>query len=446
MNHDSLLPLASSADFTDSIPTDLAGMASSKRPSVSRGIDGFYPYYAGFPASFARSVLERVQARCQGIVLDPWNGSGTTTAVASDLGMTAVGVDLNPAAIVIARGKLARFDSPVHGRELLEQIHRSAKRRRFSSIRESDPLLSWCSLDAVTEVRKIQLAIRSVVRAKTDMVHGSSFLESFFQACLLRSLRQLLVKRDTANPTWVRKSRREGVCAADVHSLFGRLVAEVSESRDFIAEESRRCGRAILMHGDARCLAIPDGAVAVALCSPPYCTRIDYAVCYSMELAALGMSVDQGWFDGLRRNLTGTTMIRPHSGYCMSQWSPGVRQLVESIREHRSFRVNRYYFRSYWQYFEDAHQAVGELARVLAPEGSAYLVVQGSYFRELPVDLSSLYIDMGKKFGLTGDVVATVPVQSYFSRIHRTAPGGQLKRHYSESVICLRKAGSSHRS
>ncbi|MEN0068403.1 MAG: DNA methyltransferase [Myxococcota bacterium] len=39
------------------------------------------------------------------IVLDPWNGSGTTSLVASALGGKSIGVDLNPFASLIAAAK-----------------------------------------------------------------------------------------------------------------------------------------------------------------------------------------------------------------------------------------------------------------------------------------------------------------------------------------------------
>ncbi|WP_410712175.1 DNA methyltransferase [Bradyrhizobium sp. BEA-2-5] len=41
------------------------------------------------------------------VVLDPWNGSGTTTSVANGAGLTAVGIDINPAMAVVAKARLS---------------------------------------------------------------------------------------------------------------------------------------------------------------------------------------------------------------------------------------------------------------------------------------------------------------------------------------------------
>jgi DNA modification methylase len=78
-------------------------------PKNSRnGVDRFYWYYAAYSAEFARKTLSQIASSNGAIVVDPWNGSGTTTAAASDLGFKSVGLDLNPVAMIISH---ARFSS-----------------------------------------------------------------------------------------------------------------------------------------------------------------------------------------------------------------------------------------------------------------------------------------------------------------------------------------------
>ena len=80
------------------------------------GWEGFFPYYAGYPTQFATDVIRTAGLAPRSSVLDPWNGSGTTTYAASQLGHTAIGLDLNPVMIVIAR---ARMLSPSEANSLL---------------------------------------------------------------------------------------------------------------------------------------------------------------------------------------------------------------------------------------------------------------------------------------------------------------------------------------
>jgi DNA modification methylase len=65
----------------------------------------FYKYYAGYSEAFVADALAALELDPKSIILDPWNGAGTTTSLASQLGHYACGVDLNPALVVIARAR-----------------------------------------------------------------------------------------------------------------------------------------------------------------------------------------------------------------------------------------------------------------------------------------------------------------------------------------------------
>ena len=83
-----------------SSPSLPATVSCPKLPRHSKG----YRYYAGYSRPFVYDILSRWPSHA--LVLDPWNGSGTTTTVAAELGLECVGVDLNPAMVVVARAAL----------------------------------------------------------------------------------------------------------------------------------------------------------------------------------------------------------------------------------------------------------------------------------------------------------------------------------------------------
>lgn len=73
-------------------------MRLTERPISSPKRDGraqttwerFFPYYAGFPETFANDVLTTLNLKTGATVLDPWNGSGTTTYAAVHRGYNAL--------------------------------------------------------------------------------------------------------------------------------------------------------------------------------------------------------------------------------------------------------------------------------------------------------------------------------------------------------------------
>ena len=86
--------------------TRLRILSPKRNKRLQTGWEGFFPYYAGFPELFARDLLQSAKLPRGAVILDPWNGSGTTTYVASGFGMTSIGIDLNPVMIIVAHARL----------------------------------------------------------------------------------------------------------------------------------------------------------------------------------------------------------------------------------------------------------------------------------------------------------------------------------------------------
>lgn len=69
---------------------------SPKRAGArTRSTPESYPYYAGFSEAFVADVMSLHELPEDALVLDPWNGSGTTIKSAWDAGYNAMGYDLN---------------------------------------------------------------------------------------------------------------------------------------------------------------------------------------------------------------------------------------------------------------------------------------------------------------------------------------------------------------
>ncbi len=69
--------------------------------------DSIYPYYAGFSDEFVVDALEWVaEGKRDPLLLDPWNGAGTTTRVGSQQKKRTIGLDLNPVMVLVANAEL----------------------------------------------------------------------------------------------------------------------------------------------------------------------------------------------------------------------------------------------------------------------------------------------------------------------------------------------------
>lgn len=112
----------------------------------------WYNYYAGYSHSFAKSIIDSSKLTESSVILDPWNGAGTTTLMSSLSGYRSVGIDLNPVMKVIAKAKQATVE---------EAVHISLKLQKLSSVRlrkieDNDPLEFWFHKSGVLAIRKVE--------------------------------------------------------------------------------------------------------------------------------------------------------------------------------------------------------------------------------------------------------------------------------------------------
>jgi hypothetical protein len=192
---------------------------------LQTGWEGFFPYYAGYPELFARELLKSAKLPRGAVVLDPWNGSGTTTYTATLRGLNSIGIDLNPVMIIVARARLLPPSEADHLRPLAATILLHA-RSAPPTLQPDDALLGWFDPATAAFVRGIEQNIRrSLVGSMTkspDGVHldrisgtAATLYVALFAAC-----RRLVAPFRSSNPTWLRAPK-----ANDARIVPGRHCA-----------------------------------------------------------------------------------------------------------------------------------------------------------------------------------------------------------------------------
>lgn len=416
---------------------------SPKRLIASRDLDAWYPYYAGFSSVFARRVLESLRLPEGARVLDPWNGSGTTACAAYELGLHVVGVDLNPVAGVIALGKLAALALDPR---LLERAT-DLLAERFSgrnAAADTGELGNWLDRRSANLMRRLveqASVIGATLAARSRRLRSETGFDpvtAFLLLCLLRSGRQLALKRSWSNPTWVKMSEPGSLRTIEWREAFVRTA------KSFLFEAHHRSvvsgGRACVATGDAVNLPTFGRDFDVVLTSPPYCTRIDYAMTTGFELAALGLAAENE-FRLLRERLMGTPVLRPpRERPDLPNLVPSVQRMLDQVSAHPSYASRGYYHRNLLQYFVDAQAALQEIASRLRRDGVCLIVVQNSYYKEIEIDLPALYAEMSEGAGFREATIPFyVPVRSFFAGINGRAARHLAERSYREAVVVLRR-------
>ena len=365
-----------------------------------------YSYYAGFSMDFSSELLKSLSLSDEECVIDPWNGSGTTTNSASLLRINNIGYDLNPVMIIAAKAQNFNQGNAGSILPLLANILKKAKKLSHSVV--SEPLQLWLHVETSLFLRNIEYGIHktlvdekkySVIASDTEKLNSISDIASFFYVALFNTVRKLLSVFYTSNPTWIKKPKEDlqklYFSQDEIIALMRReltsMILTINNEHDFSAHSN-------LQIATSSQLPLLNKSTDLVLTSPPYCTRIDYAVATMAELAVLGIS--QKDFDKLRDNLIGSSTIWKEIPAPKVEWGDTCNSFLSALEEHDSKASKSYYLKNHLQYFESVYNSAVEIKRVLKNNGLCAIVVQDSYYKEIHNDLPTIFSEIFSSLGL----------------------------------------------
>ena len=358
----------------------------------------WYPYYAGYAQGFVSDVLDLLKIEPGQTILDPWNGSGTTTQVAMHKGIQAYGYDINPVMVTVANAKALSnitYDALIDlANHILEES--SPSKMRIKTV--GDPLNYWFQDDSIYYIRKLDFYLVKHTTRPPYSVNGST-LRDFFHVILFRTVKSLLPSFRSTNPTWIKKAtspeERIHITRKKIYKIFLQetmLMAAYFKNQDQFQQVAP-----IIAFGDSRKLNLATASVDHVITSPPYCTRIDYVIATLPELALL--KLDHIDFNDLRSKMLGTNKIQKTKdvGYSPA-WGGVCKDFLKSVAAHGSKASKEYYLKVFLQYFHSFYNSMIELHRVLKQNGTCTLVVQSSYYKDVYLDLPSIIEEMSRLF------------------------------------------------
>ena len=246
----------------------------------------FHTYPARLHPATARVLVELVGEGSRGPILDPFCGSGTVLVEARAAGMRAIGVDLNPLAVLIARAKTWTVP-PRRRRELRETGHAiaaaalAAGKAARRSASESAPLRRPAGFDPNARNRRLASWFAPHVRreledlaSRLDELHEhDGELADVLTACLSAILYKVSSRTSDTDSTWVARNVARGMATR----LFAQRVDLLAAGLDDLAKI--HAPKPEVHELDVRKLAtvVPDGSVAGLVTSPPYAGTYDYA-------------------------------------------------------------------------------------------------------------------------------------------------------------------------
>lgn len=377
------------------IETRKAGRSGTFTDNMKMPVHRWFRYSAGFSAEWVENTIQTFD----GVLFDPFAGSGTSLLAAQTKQMPSIGVESHPFVSRIAQTKLNwRVDPETLRQRAADLLDRAQRIGR--SDEPQAPLLGKCfTVDALDRLDRLRLA--HALEPRGDRITGLLWLAI---TAILRECSGV----GTAQWQYILPNKSK----ASVSEPFTAFTRKIAMFADDIAARSHLSLDSVATHlieDDARSLdKVRDlnGKVTLVVTSPPYPNNYDYADATRLEMT-FWREIDS-WSD-----LHG--VVRKNLVCSCSQHASAERLQLENLLESPVVAPIR----------DDLRLVCEELAVVRETRGGrkAYHTMVAAYFNDLArtwTALRSLCAEDAALCFVIGDSApygVYVPVDEWLARL-----------------------------
>lgn len=222
---------------------------------------GFHPYPARMMPLIARKIIEQYAHRADDVVLDPFCGSGTVLVEALVHNKNAIGLDINPLAILIAKAKTTVIEPNSLKKAIDNLLSNIASDRNDYPAPKIPNLGYWFKPKVIKELSKI---LHHIKREKNEKIYN--FFATAFSYCVWKvsNIKKGEYKLYRMPPKELQRWN------PNVYETFAEILREnLKGMREFYVAMKNHQAKATLLLKDTRTLDIED-EVTLVLTSPPY--------------------------------------------------------------------------------------------------------------------------------------------------------------------------------
>jgi DNA modification methylase len=397
----------------------------------------FHSFPAKFPPQLPRKFILGL-TREGDLVLDPMNGSGTTTLEAFLTGRSGLGFDIDPLALKISRVKV----TPI-SHQFVKLIEQTVVDNAILNLNFNRPFLEeqlrsrwdektkefidyWFLYDTQLELIALIDQIEKISNAEIR-----NFMELVFSAIVITKSGGVSLALDLAH-TRPHKAKvvydikgkkiigEDGVTELSSRSQFTtkKLRSAIEEFRKRfkinlvgLIDDNPSESSINIMSGNAQDLPICDNFVDLIVTSPPYASNaIDYMRAHKFSLVWLGYSIEQ--LGGLRGEYIGGDSL---SNIKFEEMPTYTNSIINGIGLNDGKKAN-----VLRRYFSEMHRAIKEMYRVLKHNRGAVIVVGTSIMRGQDSETHYCLADIAKSIGFEVPGIGTRNID----RNRRMMPAG----------------------
>lgn len=366
----------------DNIPENREWAFESVR-STEQWTHGYHRYPAKFLPDVVRKIIEEY-AKGSNLIADLFAGCGTTLVEAKIHGISSVGVDINPVAKLMTKVKTTPLapDDLQQAYTALVNLFDKYNESDYEDIKKHERIDYWFT---PSQKAKIAFLYDTVFHLEVD-----DDTKDFFYVCISHILK---------NCSWwlqsgTKPQRDMEKEPEDPFNEFKRHCNKMIGWNEKFYNELSKIGYlgipCEIYLGDARHTSITSESIDAIITSPPYVTSYEYADIHQLTAYWMEYISDIHEF---RKKFIGSSYSGNDSLIVPN--SKQAQKIVNDLSEN-----SKHIARDVAQYFNDMQEVAKEMARVLAPNGHACIVIGNTKIKEVQIKSAEVFYEFLRNAGL----------------------------------------------
>lgn len=396
---------------------------------------GFFKYPCKFIPHIPRWAIYYYLGKKQGVVLDPFCGSGTSLVEAVLAGKVALGIDYDPFSQLLSRVKSTPLTIK-DLRALREDITPLIEKAKRSNINKIGPppeipnIDLWFDKKTINEMNQL----RWIIKHYSKKINNKK-IEDFLKLCLGSIVRKVSLADDQSPKPYVsRKIKKKPEPVFEIFiNTFNKFIDRIES---FSLSAKSKGGR--IIGSDARELdkkqinKYAQNGIDLAITSPPYINAFDYSRTLKLENFWLDLLTPK-YLAEYRKRQIGTEYI------ASSEYNgcPPVSEItiLNPLLEQINTRDRKRAFVVY-NFFEDMAKNISEVYTSLKKGGIYCIVIGESKIRDVNVPTPEVLIEIAKIIGFKLDLLFSYVIKNRYLRFPRNGRGGYISKDW---IISLKK-------
>lgn len=384
---------------------------------------GMFKYPCKFIPEIPRWAINTFLAEKNGIVFDPFSGSGTTLLEANVNGIDAYGTEIDDIAKLIIKVKTTVLNAgqiKAIDLEYLKIMERIFQKEADTFCPEIDNLEHWFSKSTIDELGRM--------KAYIDQIPDED-VRDFLKLCMVSIIKKVSNADDTSPKPYVSNKVKKVPPSVEKEfaSVFRRYKQMMLELSDV-----EKMGMTYILEGDALAFSVPVG-IDLVITSPPYINAFDYG--RTMRLENLWMeTLTEEKLRAKKSLYVGTEKIdvrKEKQDLNILEKSSYLKAYYEQIVERdekRALIVKKF--------FKDMEDNLRNVHRQMKPGGKYIIVIGNSTIRKVNVESWKVIEQIAHALGFKTVQYFNYVIQNPYIRIPRQGMGGKISKDY---VLVLEK-------